>query len=50
MKHFDAFTAVCGSGQAFVCDVLEAMADGRVMTGLPRSKALELAAQNEPDK
>ncbi|KAM0789225.1 hypothetical protein ACM66B_000068 [Microbotryomycetes sp. NB124-2] len=44
-KHFDAVTAVCGSGPAFVCLVLEAMADGGVMMGLPRSEALELAAQ-----
>lgn len=38
-------TAVCGSGPAFVCLVLEAMADGGVMMGLPRSEALEFAAQ-----
>ncbi|ORY60406.1 pyrroline-5-carboxylate reductase [Leucosporidium creatinivorum] len=44
-KHFDAVTAVCGSGPAFVCLVLEAMADGGVMMGLPRSEAVELAAQ-----
>ncbi|SCZ98225.1 BZ3500_MvSof-1268-A1-R1_Chr7-1g09063 [Microbotryum saponariae] len=44
-KHFDAVTAVCGSGPAFVCLVLEAIADGGVMMGLPRSEALELAAQ-----
>ncbi|BGP40659.1 delta 1-pyrroline-5-carboxylate reductase [Rhodotorula kratochvilovae] len=44
-KHFDAVTAVAGSGPAFVCVVLEAMADGGVMMGLPRSEALELAAQ-----
>lgn len=44
-KHFDAVTAVCGSGPAFVCLVLEAMADGGVMMGLPRAEALELAAQ-----
>ncbi|GAA5936610.1 pyrroline-5-carboxylate reductase [Sporobolomyces koalae] len=44
-KHFDAVTAVCGSGPAFVCLVLEAMADGGVMMGLPRGEAVELAAQ-----
>ncbi|GAA6025622.1 hypothetical protein JCM8202_005764 [Rhodotorula sphaerocarpa] len=44
-KHFDAVTAVCGSGPAFVCVVLEAMADGGVMMGLPRTEAIELAAQ-----
>lgn len=47
IQHFDAVTAVCGSGPAFVCLVLEAMADGGVMMGLPRSEALELAAQSE---
>lgn len=46
-KHFDACTALCGSGPAFVCVVLEALADGGVMMGLPRNEALELAAQSE---
>lgn len=46
-QHFDAVTAVCGSGPAFVCVVLEAMADGGVMMGLPRTEAIELAAQSE---
>jgi pyrroline-5-carboxylate reductase len=45
-KHFDACTAVAGSGPAFVALVLEAMADGGVMMGLPRAEALELAAQS----
>lgn len=44
-KHFDACTALAGSGPAFVALVLEAMADGGVMMGLPRVEALELAAQ-----
>ena len=44
-KHFDACTALSGSGPAFACLVLEAMADGGVMMGLPRAEALELAAQ-----
>ncbi|KAG8709437.1 delta 1-pyrroline-5-carboxylate reductase [Ceratobasidium sp. 395] len=44
-KHFDACTAVSASGPAFACIVLEAMADGGVMMGLPRTEALELAAQ-----
>lgn len=44
-KHIDAATALCGSGPAFACVVLEAMADGGVMMGLPRAAALELAAQ-----
>jgi pyrroline-5-carboxylate reductase len=46
-KYFDACTAVAGSGPAFVALVLEAMADGGVMMGLPRPEALELAAQSE---
>jgi pyrroline-5-carboxylate reductase len=46
-KHFDACTALAGSGPAFVALVLEAMADGGVMMGLPRAEALELAAQSE---
>lgn len=45
-KHFDACTALCGSGPAFVLLVLEAMTDGGVMMGLPRGEALELAAQS----
>ena len=45
-KHFDACTALSGSGPAFACVVLEAMADGGVMMGLPRAEALELAAQS----
>ncbi|KAJ8598000.1 putative delta 1-pyrroline-5-carboxylate reductase [Rhizopogon salebrosus TDB-379] len=44
-KHFDACTALSGSGPAFACIFLEAMADGGVMMGLPRAEALELAAQ-----
>ena len=46
-KHFDATTAVCGSGPAFAMLFLEAMADGGVMMGLPRAEALELAAQSQ---
>src|SRR6478736_4277876 len=45
-KHFDACTALAGSGPAFVALVLEAMVDGGVMMGLPRAEALELAAQS----
>lgn len=45
-KHFDACTALSGSGPAFACLMLEAMADGGVMMGLPRGEALELAAQS----
>jgi len=46
-KHFDACTALGGSGPAFAAIFLEAMADGGVMMGLPRAEALELAAQSE---
>lgn len=45
-KNFDACTALAGSGPAFACVFLEAMADGGVMMGLPRAEALELAAQS----
>ncbi|KAH9997644.1 pyrroline-5-carboxylate reductase [Russula vinacea] len=45
-RHFDACTALSGSGPAFACIFLEAMADGGVMMGLPRAEALELAAQS----
>ncbi|KAH9449551.1 hypothetical protein MJO29_010416 [Puccinia striiformis f. sp. tritici] len=44
-KHFDACTAVSASGPAFCLVILEAIADGGVMMGLPRAEALELAAQ-----
>ncbi len=41
----DAGTAVSGCGPAFLCLVLEAMADGGVACGLPRQKAMLYAAQ-----
>lgn len=44
-KHFDVVTGLSGSGPAFVCVMLEAMADGAVMMGMPRDTAVELAAQ-----
>lgn len=46
-KHFDACTALSGSGPAFACIFMEAMADGGVMMGLPRAEALELASQSK---
>lgn len=44
-KHMDPVTALSGSGPAFACVMLEALADGAVMMGLPRDVAIELAAQ-----
>ncbi len=44
-KHLNVVTGMSGSGPAFVCVILEALADGGVMMGLPRDVAVELAAQ-----
>lgn len=40
----DAGCALSGCGPAFVCQFLEAMADGAVACGLPRGQAMEYAA------
>ena len=45
-KHLDAVTGLSASGPAFCCVLLESMADGGVMMGLPRKVAIELAAQS----
>lgn len=44
-KLMDAVTSLGASGPAFVYVMIEAMADGGVMMGLPRALALEIAAQ-----
>ncbi len=44
-RLIDAGGSVAGCGPAFVDLFVEALADGGVLCGLPRAKALELAAQ-----
>lgn len=44
-KMMDAVTAVSGSGPAFLMVLMEAMADGGVLMGLPREAAMKLVAQ-----
>ena len=44
-RLIDAGCALSGCGPAFVCLLLEALADGGVACGLPRASALEFAAQ-----
>lgn len=44
-KLMDAVTAVSGCGPAYAFTVIQAMADGAVKHGIPRDKAVVLAAQ-----
>lgn len=44
-KMMDAVTGVSGSGPAYVFTMINAMADGAIRMGIPRDKALTLAAQ-----
>ena len=44
-KHMDTVTGLSASGPAFLYIIIEALADGGVMRGLPRSVATTLVAQ-----
>ncbi|TWU54449.1 Pyrroline-5-carboxylate reductase [Rubripirellula tenax] len=44
-SQMDAVTAVSGSGPAYVCLLVESLADGGVLAGLPRPLAMQLATQ-----
>jgi len=45
-KDFHGFIALCGSSPAYVFMFIEAMADGAVKLGIPRTKAYKMASQS----